>query len=620
MDTGRTAIKLLGPPQLRVDGRLLQPRPKKALGLLGYLLAEGGAHHRDKLAALLWPDDYGSRARAALRGTLASARRMLGASDGRPGNVRLLAAGDSLSLELASSSEVDLRAVEAAYAVSRGVEGGLRGEARAGALGRLEAAVAAYRGDFLEGFYLDDAPEFDYWATVQREAWRSRMDVVFDRLSGLRLEEGEFAEALDACAAWVARDPLNEAAHRRLMRARAAGGDRAGALRAFERCRSVLEGELGMQPATETRSLASAIRSGHAAGPRPSPDHDLPAQPTAIVGREGDLASLVRSLPGGEGRLFTLAGPPGVGKTRLAVAAAKGLIEAGVFEHGAWFVDLAPIRDPRLVLPAVARVLGAREAGRLPPLDALKLRLREKRTLLLLDNFEHLLAAAPEVEELLACCPGLTVLATSREALRVRRERVVPVAPLALPDPHAPTAPEPLGAAPAVRLFAERARAVRPGFRLTRGNAHAVAELCRRLDGLPLAIELAAARADLLAPRDMLERLGERLPLPGPGPRGVPERHRTLPGAVAWSYELLSPADRAVFRKLGVFAGGFTAEAARAVACPPGVDALEALASLTAKSLVQSAGPPEEGQPPRYAMLETLREFAMGRLDAPHGP
>jgi predicted ATPase len=341
--------------------------------------------------------------------------------------------------------------------------------------------------------------------------------------------------------------------------------------------------------------------------------HNLPTHPTALIGRERELAE-VRGLFSDGVRLVTLTGPGGTRKTRLGLQVAAELLDR--FPDGVCFVDLAPISDPTLVPSTIAQALGVRDVGNRPIVDAVKEYLRVRSVLLLPDNFEQILPAASVVADLLAACPGLAVLATSREALRLRGEQEYAVPPLALHDARQGTTAEVVSDSPAVALFGQRARAVRADFALTAENALAVAEICRRLDGLPLAIELAAARIRVLAPEALLGRLERRLPLLTGGARDLPARQQTLRDTVAWSYDLLGEGERRLFRRLAVFVGGCTLEAAEAVCGRDGdlgLHVLDGLDRLSARSLI-ALRETADGEP-RFGMLETIREFGLERME-----
>ncbi|HUG14775.1 MAG TPA: LuxR C-terminal-related transcriptional regulator [Thermomicrobiales bacterium] len=342
----------------------------------------------------------------------------------------------------------------------------------------------------------------------------------------------------------------------------------------------------------------------------------LPTPLTPLIGREREVAAVASLLRDDRARLVTLTGPGGSGKTRLAIQVTTEV--AASFSDGARFVSLAPLRDPELVIPAVAQSFGVREAAGQPLLASLMAALDERLTLLVLDNFEQVVSSAPALSELLGACPGLSLLVTSRVPLHLYGERVVAVPPLAVPDDADLPPVDELGRVEAVRLFVNRAQSAHSAFALTPDNAAAVANICVRLDGLPLAIELAAARMQVFSPRALAERLEHRLPLLVGGPRDVPERQRTLRATIDWSYDLLTAERQLLFRRLAVFVGGWTTQAVEALVAHDGRDSesgiLDGLVALLDQNLIHQRA--RDDGSTRFGMLETIREYGLEQLAA----
>jgi predicted ATPase len=348
-----------------------------------------------------------------------------------------------------------------------------------------------------------------------------------------------------------------------------------------------------------------------------APKHNLPLPPTSLVGRQADVAKAVELMLCPDVRLLTLTGPGGVGKTRLALQIATEMLE--INPDGVCFVSLAHLREPDLLLSTLAHALSLKEQGNRSLLSPLQVALQGKQFLLLLDNFEQVVTAANSLVELLEVCPTLKILVTSREALRLRAERQFLVNPMVLPNLMPLPEYSPLVQYPSVDLFLQRAQAVKSNVKLTLGNAAAIVELCIALDGLPLAIELAAAHMKWLTPQALLARLDRRLPLLIGGARDLPERQQTLQNTITWSYDLLSTEEQQLFRRLSVFEGGFTYEAEEAISRTLGDDTMpvwQVVSSLIDKSLLQVIDQP--GGKTCLRMLETLREYGLKCL-ADHG-
>ncbi|MFF5973537.1 ATP-binding protein [Streptomyces sp. NPDC012769] len=570
--------RILGPAQARrADGAEAALSGARLRALLTALAAAGGrAAGTDALIARVWAEDTDDDRLAALQALVGRLRRALGhqAVASVPGGYRLAAA----------PGDVDLfRFEELADEGARELDAG-RPE-RAARL--LDEALGLWRGPALADLPGHDADPL----AVRAEQHRARARR--DRLAA-DVALGRAQDTLAPLAALTAEHPLDEPLHALRLRALRAAGRPAEALAAYETARRALADRLGTTPGPELKSLYEELL---AAEEPPTARRALPAPLTSFLGRTTELRDLADAWD--TGRLVTLTGPGGVGKTRLALAAASAHPET-------WLAELASVRDPSDVPAAVLTALGAREthlwrdAPARDPLTTLVDHCARRRMLLVLDNCEHVVgAAAGLVEVLLARCPGVTVLATSREPLGVPGEVVRAVGPLP---------PE-----TAVRLFGERGAAVRAGFRVA-DDPEAAAEIVRRLDGLPLAIELAAARLRMLTPRQIADRLDDRFRLLTSGARTVLPRQQTLRAVVDWSWDLLDGAERAVLRRLAVFTGGCDLEAAEAVCGEPGgaSEVLDVLGALVDKSLVV-AGPTEAGM--RYRLLETVAEYAGERLD-----
>ena len=596
-------FRILGPVEVLVEGRPVGlGAPKQRAVLAKLLLARGAVVSRDQLVDAVWGDGPPESAAAALQVYVHGLRRALGAE-------RIERHGSGYHVRLAQG-ELDLERFEGLLArAERALAAGDADDAAAD----VQAALELWRGPALSD--LADEPLGVAEAGPLED---SRLRALELR-NQARLALGEHDALVGELERLIADEPYRERLREQYVLALYRSGRQKEALEAYHVARRMLADELGLVPGRELRELERAILRQDPSLAPPEPRRPatrrLPAPATPLIGRRLEVAAVAALLRSGEVRFVTLTGPGGTGKTRLAIAAAEEL--APQLRDGAVFVDFSPVRDPALLVPTVAQALGVREGG-VSLADALVDYLRECRILLVLDNLEQLLDGVTAISALLAAAPRLLVLATSREPLRLYGEHRYVVPPLTAPGPDEARSLEALAANDAVQLFLARARAVDARFSLTDANGPPVAEICHRLDGLPLAIELAAARTDVLPPVAMAHELGASLDLLTEGARDLPPRQQTLRATIDWSHELLTEPEQAVFAQLGVFAGGWTLAAA-AVVCDKTRAALEEiLASLVAKNLVRSEG--DVGGQPRYAMLETIREYSRERLRASGAP
>ena len=603
----------LGPLQATLDGQPVTGlKSDKVRALLAYLAAEvHRVHRREALAGLLWPDLPDRAARSNLRGALSNLRQ---ATDDRTAVPPfLLVTRETIQFNVDSDHWLDATVLREQIAAHTAHTETLDPPATAS----LAQAVDLYQGSFLEAFSVDSAP-FEEWVLFKRQEIARQVLEALYRLAEAHERRGDYASAGEYAERQLALEPWRERAHRQLMRALVLSGQRGAALAQYEACRQALREELGVEPAAETTGLYARIRDGQIGerapemrGP-PTSLHHFPAHAASFVGRERELAELQGLLADAAVRLVTVVGPGGMGKTRLALRAAEGAMADASGE--ACLVELAPVADDASVPRAVAAALGVQEQPRRALSETIADALQGRDLLLVVDNCEHVLdGAARLVDLLLARCPELTLLATSREPLRVAGEHLYDLPPMALPAPG--DAPERLAQADAVRLFCARAAATRYGYELD-GGAAAVAEVCCRLDGMPLAIELAAARLRALPLHEIARRLDDRFRLLRGGSRTALPRQRTLQDTVAWSYDLLDEDERALFDRLSIFWGSFSLAAVEAVSAGGAVGAgrvLDLLAGLVDKSLVAAAS--GEGAA-RFRLLETLRHYGAERLAA----
>lgn len=570
-------VRLIGGFDIQCDGEAISIPSRAAQSLFAYLILTAGTmHRREKLAGMFWPDESEQKARTLLRNELWRIRKALSRSTK---GEYFLADNLTIGFNPASTYLLDVAV--------------LKSLSDAGSTEELMRALSNYQGELLPGFYED-------WIVVERE----HLQVFYEQKIACLLEilekEQRWHDILEWGERWIALAQASEAAYRAIMFAHDALGDHVKVTSTYERCKQALR-QLDLEPSEEMRALAF----------KRSSKFKIPIPLTSFIGRENELKEIADLFS--KSRLITLTGSGGVGKTRLAIQVVGEVMD--LFPDGIWLLDLASLNEPSLIPNSLATLLGLRQSADTAITELLISYFRSRTAVVIFDNCEHLIdASAQLINLLLTSCEHITILATSREALRVAGEIPYRVPSLHVPNSHIEWAVNEVANIESVKLFIERAVLVVPGFELNSQNALDVTRICERLDGIPLAIELAAARTNLLSTQQLLTGLDNRFRLLTHGLRSSLPRHQTLRAMIEWSYDLLTEKECTLFGRLAVFRGGWTLEAAQEVCSGHGIESIEVLdllAQLVNKSLVlvvTSAGET------RYGRLETISHFAREKL------
>lgn len=573
-------LSCFGNVEIKQDGRPVEGFVSaKAQALLIYLAVTGRPHSRETLAGLFWGDKPEEKAKANLRKALSNLRRLVGDT--------ITVTGQSVAFNNNKPHRLDVTAFESVW---------LNNDANSPNPETLRQIIELYQGDFLAGFAVEEAAPFEEWVLAQRERLRRMAVQIFYQLTAAYAARGEYAAGIDVVTRLLALEPWHEEAHRQLMTLLARHGQREAALAQYEYCRRILAEELGVEPLPETQALYHRIKASRSETP-----HNLPPQITPFIGRQAELGQILHNLDQPACRLLTIIGPGGIGKTRLVIKAAEQLVDS--FSDGVYFVLLVGVHLAEFMTPAIAEALGCPLSGHAPAQTQLLNYLRDKNLLLVIDNLEQLLPLNGSdnlLSQILQAAPQVKILATSQQRLNLQAEWLFPLPGLAYP----PDIVEPEDAPfEAVDLFAQCARRVQPNF-MQVADWPAVARICRLLDGMPLAIELAATWVHVMPCAEIATELAGSLDLLTTSLQDIPERHKSMRAVFDYAWQRLPAQEQAVFKQLSVFAGEFDRQAAQQVAGA----SLPILAALVNNSLlrVELSG--------RYSMLEPLKKYAGLRL------
>jgi predicted ATPase/DNA-binding SARP family transcriptional activator len=604
----RLSLELMGVPQLQLNNVPITASRRAVVALLAYLAVSEIAHPhqrhtRESLSALLWTDYDHGRALTNLRHTLWEVTQFIGENwiVAEHESIYLNPSAD-LTVDVAQFRSLFIQASQQPYPAIR--------------IPLLVPAARLYRGDFLTGFSLKDASSFSEWVVVESENLHRDFASILNKLVEDYCTLDQAESAIPYAKSLITQDPIDEVAHRQLMKLYVLTDQHTAAIQQYQTLEKLLRKELNLDPQPETRELYKKIRKGEikpVSGEKQFmqlektvPEHNLPVHLTTFIGREKERDEVYKLIS--QNRLVTLIGPGGIGKTRLSQQVGQYLLD--LFPHGVWFIPLDSLTDDKLIPQTVASFVGLVESPAQPIVEALVNTLRSRAMLLILDNCEHLLdACAQFIETLLKNCPQIKVLATSREVLHLHGEASYQVPSLAVPkSSHIPQVDELTGYT-SVRLFAERAALVISGFELTKENAQIVIDICNRLDGIPLAIELAAARVDIFKVEEILKQLNRSFELLVSNNRSVLPRHQTMHASIDWGWNLLTDSEHIFMRRLSVFAGGWSLHAAQAIC---GVKSLELTSTLVKKSLIVVNQEMEHET--RYQLHEMIRKYAWQKL------